>query len=141
MLGTRPASTRTQKTRDLFAPAIRELANTGIATKDIVHLTVFTTNDPTAEVFAIAADAGLGCTIHAGEWAGPESVRAALELPITRIAHGVRAIEDPALVDELAAREMVLDTCPTSNVVLGVLAAAGLAMWLRSHVRRRQSRL
>jgi adenosine deaminase len=73
-----------------------------------------------AEVFAIVSDAGLGCTIHAGEWAGPESVRAALELPITRIAHGVRAIEDPALVDELAAREMVLDTCPTSNVVLGV---------------------
>ena len=73
-----------------------------------------------AEVFAIAADAGLGCTIHAGEWAGPESVRAALELPITRIAHGVRAIEDPALVSELAARGIVLERCPTSNVVLGV---------------------
>ncbi|MGZ4306990.1 MAG: adenosine deaminase [Solirubrobacteraceae bacterium] len=73
-----------------------------------------------AEVFAIAGEAGLGCTIHAGEWAGPESVRAALELPITRIAHGVRAIEEPALVAELAARGMVLDTCPTSNVVLGI---------------------
>jgi adenosine deaminase len=72
------------------------------------------------EVFEIAADAGLGCTIHAGEWAGAESVRAALELPITRIAHGVRAIEDPALVSELAERGMVLDTCPTSNIVLGV---------------------
>ena len=72
------------------------------------------------EVFQIVADAGLGCTIHAGEWAGPESVRAALELPITRIAHGVRSIEDPVLVAELAARGMVLDTCPTSNVVLGV---------------------
>jgi adenosine deaminase len=70
--------------------------------------------------FAIAARAGLGCTIHAGEWRGPDSVRAALELPITRIAHGVRAIEDPALVDELAARGIVLDCCPTSNVVLGV---------------------
>ena len=73
-----------------------------------------------AEPYAIAADAGLGCTMHAGEWAGPESVRAALELPITRVAHGVRAIEDPALVSELAALGMVLDTCPTSNVVLGV---------------------
>ena len=73
-----------------------------------------------AEPFAIAAGAGLGCTMHAGEWAGPESVRAALELPITRVAHGVRAIEDPALVSELAALGMVLDTCPTSNVVLGV---------------------
>jgi adenosine deaminase len=73
-----------------------------------------------AEAFAIAARAGLGCTMHAGEWAGPESVRAALELPITRIAHGVRAIEDPELVSELAARGTVLDCCPTSNVVLGV---------------------
>jgi adenosine deaminase len=73
-----------------------------------------------AEVFAIAAAAGLGCTIHAGEWQGAPSVRAALQLPITRIAHGVRAIEDPALVSELADRGIVLDACPTSNVVLGV---------------------
>ncbi len=73
-----------------------------------------------AEVFQIVADAGLGCTIHAGEWAGPPSVRAALELPVSRISHGVRAIEDPALVDELAARGIVLECCPTSNVVLGV---------------------
>jgi adenosine deaminase len=73
-----------------------------------------------AEPFEIAAAAGLGCTVHAGEWAGPESVRAALELPITRIAHGVRSIEDPALIEELAEREIVLEVCPTSNVVLGV---------------------
>jgi adenosine deaminase len=73
-----------------------------------------------AEVFAIAAAAGLGCTIHAGEWAGADSVRAALELPVARISHGVRAIEDPSLVSELAARGIVLECCPTSNVVLGV---------------------
>ena len=73
-----------------------------------------------AEPFEIAAGAGLGCTIHAGEWAGPDSVRAALELPVTRISHGVRAIEDPALVDELAARAITLECCPTSNVVLGI---------------------
>jgi adenosine deaminase len=73
-----------------------------------------------AEVFAIAAGAGLGCTIHAGEWAGPESVRAALELPVTRISHGVRSVEDPALVSSIAARGIVLECCPTSNVVLGV---------------------
>jgi adenosine deaminase len=73
-----------------------------------------------AEPFAIAADAGLGCTVHAGEWAGPPSVRAALALPVTRIDHGVRAIEDPLLVAELAERGIVLNCCPTSNVVLGV---------------------
>jgi adenosine deaminase len=73
-----------------------------------------------AEPFEIAAGAGLGCTIHAGEWAGADSVRAALSLPITRIAHGVRAIEDTDLVYELEARGTVLECCPTSNVVLGV---------------------
>ncbi|HUA69666.1 MAG TPA: adenosine deaminase [Solirubrobacteraceae bacterium] len=73
-----------------------------------------------AEVFAIAAGANLGCTIHAGEWAGADSVRAALSLPITRIAHGVRSIEDPAVVSELADRGIVLECCPTSNVVLGL---------------------
>jgi adenosine deaminase len=75
-----------------------------------------------AEAYAISAAAGLGCTVHAGEWAGADSVRAALALPVTRIDHGVRAIEDPALVAELAARRIVLNTCPTSNVVLGVFA-------------------
>ncbi len=73
-----------------------------------------------AQAYAIASAAGLGCTVHAGEWAGPPSVRAALSLPITRIDHGVRAIEDPLLVDELAERGVVLNCCPTSNVVLGI---------------------
>jgi adenosine deaminase len=96
-----------------------------------------------AEPFEIAAAAGLGCTIHAGEWGGPDSVRAALRLPVSRIDHGVRAIEDAALVQELAAREIVLACCPTSNVVLGVypsyehhplprLRAAGVGVTLGS---------
>ena len=76
---------------------------------------------PFARAFALAADAGLGLTCHAGEWAGPESVRGALELPgpVGRLGHGVRAIEDPGLVRELADRGTVLEVCPTSNVVLG----------------------
>jgi adenosine deaminase len=73
-----------------------------------------------AEAFQVAAEAGLGCSIHAGEWAGPESVRGGLELPVSRIAHGVRSIEDPRLVDELAERGIFLECCPTSNVVLGI---------------------
>ena len=73
-----------------------------------------------ADAFRLAADAGLGCTVHAGEWAGPESVRGGLELPVSRIAHGVRSIEDPELVEELAERGIYLECCPTSNVVLGI---------------------
>ena len=77
-----------------------------------------------ARAYAIAHDGGLGCTAHAGEWAGAESVRAALELPgLTRIGHGVRAVEDPGLVEELAGRGVVLEVNPTSNVALGVFAS------------------
>jgi adenosine deaminase len=73
-----------------------------------------------ARAYEIAAGSGLGCTVHAGEHDGPGSIRAALELPITRMSHGVRAIEDPALVDELAERRIVLEVCPSSNVALGL---------------------
>ncbi|HKE80453.1 MAG TPA: adenosine deaminase [Solirubrobacteraceae bacterium] len=76
--------------------------------------------EPFIDAYKVAVEAGLGCTVHAGEWAGAQSVRGALELPVTRIAHGVRAIEDPGLVRELAARQITLEVCPTSNVVLGV---------------------
>ncbi len=75
---------------------------------------------PFARAFEIADAAGLGLTCHAGEWAGPESVRGALALPVpvARLGHGVRAVEDPGLVRELAERGTVLEVCPTSNVVL-----------------------
>jgi adenosine deaminase len=73
-----------------------------------------------ARAYAIAAGSGLGCTVHAGEHAGAESVRGALTLPITRISHGVRAVEDPAVVAEIAERGIVLEVCPTSNVATGV---------------------
>jgi adenosine deaminase len=76
--------------------------------------------EPFARAFEIAAAAGLGCSAHAGEHAGAESVRGALTLPVTRLAHGVRAIEDPALVEEIAERRIVLEVCPTSNVATGV---------------------
>ena len=75
---------------------------------------------PFAEAYETVARAGLGCTVHAGEWAGARSVREAIELPVTRVSHGVRAIEDPGLVAELARRRITLEVCPTSNVVLGV---------------------
>jgi adenosine deaminase len=96
-----------------------------------------------AAAYAIAAGSGLGCTVHAGEHAGADSVRGALALPVTRISHGVRAIEDPALVSELVEREIVLEVCPTSNVAtrvypsyadhpLGALRDAGVRVTLAS---------
>jgi len=74
-----------------------------------------------AWAFDAAREAGLRLTAHAGEWAGPESVRAALDdLGVKRIGHGVRAIEDPALVERLAADGVVLEVCPGSNIALGL---------------------
>ncbi len=70
--------------------------------------------------FDCAREAGLGLTCHAGEWGGPESVREALKLGPSRLGHGVRAIEDLALVDHLAERGTVLEVCPGSNIALGL---------------------
>ncbi len=71
--------------------------------------------------FEAAREAGLRITAHAGEWGGPEEVRAAMnDLGAERIGHGVRAIEDLALVDEIAERGVVLEVCPGSNVALGL---------------------
>ena len=73
------------------------------------------------EVFNRAHREGLPCVPHAGETGGAASVRQALEnLHAQRIEHGVRAIEDPALVQLLAERGTPLDVCPTSNIFLGI---------------------
>ena len=71
--------------------------------------------------FDCAREAGLGITCHAGEFGGPRSVRDTLDaLRPSRIGHGVRAGEDPALVDRLAEDGIVLEVCPRSNVRLGL---------------------
>ena len=71
--------------------------------------------------FDCAREAGLRLTAHAGEWGGPQSVRDAVhDLGVERIGHGVRAIEDLALVDQLAEQGIVLECCPGSNVALGI---------------------
>jgi adenosine deaminase len=97
-----------------------------------------------ARAFDIARDAGLGLTIHAGEVCGPFSVSDALDLvKPSRIGHGVRAIEDPALVKRLAELGTVLEVCPGSNIALKVfpdfdshplkqLKAAGVRVCLNS---------
>ena len=74
-----------------------------------------------ARAFDIARDAGLGITIHAGELAGPESVRDALDhVRPSRIGHGVRASEDEVLVRRIADAGVVLEVCPGSNLALNL---------------------
>jgi adenosine deaminase len=77
--------------------------------------------EPFAPWFERARAAGLHSAPHAGETAGPEIVWGALRaLGAERIGHGVRAVEDPALVAYLAERGIPLEVCPTSNVRIGV---------------------
>lgn len=71
--------------------------------------------------FDMAFEAGLPAMPHAGETVGPESVRGALRwLHPFRILHGVRAMEDPSLVETLVESQIPLDVCPTSNICLKV---------------------
>ncbi|MES1240055.1 MAG: adenosine deaminase [Acidobacteriota bacterium] len=78
-------------------------------------------SEPFREHFEIAAREGLRRVAHAGEHAGPESIRSVLEVcGAERVGHGVRAVEDPALVVELCDRHIPLEVCPSSNVCLGV---------------------
>ncbi|REE98089.1 adenosine deaminase [Thermomonospora umbrina] len=75
--------------------------------------------------FRIARRAGLLSTPHGGELRGPGSVRECLDvLRADRIGHGVRAVEDPALLDRIVERGVTLEVCPASNVSLGVARSA-----------------
>jgi adenosine deaminase len=64
---------------------------------------------------------GIPCILHAGETQGPESIWQAIDVADSlRIGHGVRAIEDPALIKHLRDRQTPLEVCPTSNICLKV---------------------
>jgi adenosine deaminase len=77
-----------------------------------------------ADAFRRAAEAGFRRTVHAGESSGPDGIRDAIHLlGAERIDHGVRALQDPALMDELRDRGIPLDITPTSNVTLGLFAS------------------
>jgi adenosine deaminase len=76
------------------------------------------------EHFKRARDEGLEITVHAGEVGGPESVWAAIrELGATRIGHGIRSVEDPALVDYLGEHRIGLEISMTSNVHIGAVVS------------------
>lgn len=77
-----------------------------------------------AAAFDLTRDAGLGITVHAGELSGAQSVADCLDhLRPTRIGHGVRAIEDSAVVERLAEEDIVLECCPGSNIALNVFSS------------------
>jgi adenosine deaminase len=77
-----------------------------------------------AGAFRRARRMGLMPIAHAGEWEGPDSVAETLRhLNPVRLAHGIRAAEDPRLLRQLARRGVVCDVCPTSNLATGAVPA------------------
>jgi len=74
-----------------------------------------------SKAYQIAAEAGLHCTVHAGEFAPASGMLAAIEnLPIRRIGHGVQAIHSPDTIALLKERNIALEICPSSNIKLGL---------------------
>jgi adenosine deaminase/aminodeoxyfutalosine deaminase len=76
-----------------------------------------------AEIYRFARAHGLRLTAHAGETAGPESVWAALRIGAERIGHGIRAVDDQALVRHLRDRQVPLEICISSNVATGAVSS------------------
>ena len=74
------------------------------------------------DLYRQARDRGLRLTCHAGEIAGPQSVWDALDIGAERIGHGIRSIDDPALVAHLAANKIPLEICITSNLRTGAIS-------------------
>lgn len=114
-------------------PTINQLHNwDGLAGIDLHGFETMPTVPETAEVWARARAAGKVTKCHAGEFDGAARVREAIEfLGVKRVQHGVRAIEDPAVVKLAADRGVTFDVCPISNVGLKVVPA------LREHPIRR----
>ena len=82
--------------------------------------------EPFEKAFLLAKDGGIGSVPHAGEVAGAESVRGAIDvLRADRIRHGIRSVDDPGVVADLAERGIVCDVCPMSNLRTGAVSVDG----------------
>jgi len=77
------------------------------------------------EVFSLASRLGLNITIHAGEAAGEDSVKAALDFGAKRIGHGVAAARSSSLLERIKRDDVLIESCPTSNVQTGAVPSLG----------------
>lgn len=88
----------------------------GVAAIDLAGAEALYPTEDFEDLFLLAKQLEVPYTIHAGEAAGPSSVRAALTFGTARIGHGIRASEDNALIKKLAEDRITLELCPTSNL-------------------------
>lgn len=94
----------------------KEFLNKGVVALDLAGAEALYKTKTFENVFSKARGYSIPFTIHAGEADGPESIWDALSFGACRIGHGVRAVEDPELVKELAKRKIPLELCLTSNI-------------------------
>ncbi|MFI1566768.1 adenosine deaminase [Streptomyces sp. NPDC020490] len=139
---------RHQSPDDSLAVAETALRHRDVVTGlDLAGDETLYTAEPHRAAFDLARSAGLPCTVHAGEAAGPESVWEAIDvLGARRIGHGVRCTSDTALLNRLRTDRIALEMCPTSNVQTGAvpslaghpafrLLAAGLPVTISTDTR------
>lgn len=107
---------------EAVAEAAVEYRDQGVVALDLAGDEADYPAEPFRQVFEQAAREGLARSVHAGEWSGPESVREAIEqLAADRISHGVRIVEDPAVVRLARDRDVPFAVCLTSNLQTGVV--------------------
>lgn len=88
----------------------------GVVAADLAGAEALFATENFSSLFAEAQRKNVPFTIHAGEAAGPESIKAALRLGARRIGHGVRSLEDAGVIQDLKATKVALEICPTSNL-------------------------
>ena len=88
----------------------------GVVAADLAGAEALFATENFSSLFAEAQRKDVPFTIHAGEAAGPESIKAALRLGAQRIGHGVRSLEDAGVIQDLKAANATLEICPTSNL-------------------------
>ena len=88
----------------------------GVVAADLAGAEALFATEIFSSLFAEAQRKDVPFTIHAGEAAGPESIKAALRLGAERIGHGVRSLEDTGVIQDLKAAKVALEICPTSNL-------------------------
>lgn len=88
----------------------------GVVAIDLAGAEALFPTEDFAAVFAMAKELGVPYTIHAGEAAGPQSIRTALDFGAARIGHGVRVTEDAELLERVVKEGIPLECCPTSNL-------------------------
>lgn len=93
-----------------------EFLDNGVCAVDLAGAEALYPTENFSDLFQLAKTLNIPFTIHAGEAAGPESIKAAISFGAKRLGHGVRAVEDPLLLEEIIQKHIPLELCITSNL-------------------------